>query len=606
MTGAPAPDGRPAAPRAQRWTALRRLLAAVLFAAGAALVAAVPASAHAQLEGSDPPAGVVLTSAPTHVTLVFGEPVEVADAGIQVYDDHLRRVDSGAVRPVDEQHNRITVALRPALARGTYTVSWHVSSADTHPVAGSFRFSVGAASTVTGAPPERGRNDLAGLLMGILRGVGYAGLALGPGMLLATLLLWPAGLQHRRHRRLLHGGLSLLLLSTVGGMLLQGVWASGRPLSALWSSPSTLDTHSRAFDMLYALRFYLLVAFGIALVSTLTFLPRPDVRRRRFFIVAVAGCTLALLVTWAMAGHAAVGDWNAVATVANVVHTLAMAVWLGGLVLLAVSLRGHEHRRELAEVLPAFSRLAFAAVALLAVTGTYMSVREVGSWNALVATTFGHTLLVKLAGVLVLLALGNLARRWVQRHLGPVGTDLPFVPAAPVLQAAGREGRRRHNPLPAPEQTSLPATGDLRRLRAGLWAEVGVGSGVLGLTAALVVIVPARQDYVAPLSRTVATPGMTVRVDVPNPRVGDATVHVTVRTPDGQALPVTGVSGSVTLRGAGLGPLPVRVRTAGGASRDGRLDGTVSFPVRGTWLVRLTVRTSPTDATALSVTVPVS
>ncbi|MCU1659863.1 MAG: ycnJ, partial [Pseudonocardiales bacterium] len=145
------------------------------------------ASAHAQLLGTDPHTNQVLATAPERVTLTFGEPVEVADNAIEVFDDHLDRVDTATVSGIPSDVNKVQVGLRPNLRRGTYTVSWHASSADTHPVSGTFSFSIGAPSRVTGKVPILGRNDSAGFLLGIVRVLGYAGLFLGPGALLITL-----------------------------------------------------------------------------------------------------------------------------------------------------------------------------------------------------------------------------------------------------------------------------------------------------------------------------------------------------------------------------------------------------------------------------------
>ena len=143
---------------------------------------------------------------------------------------------------------------------------------------------------VRGSVPGGGHNDLAGLFLGVLRWTGYLGLLLGPGVLLTALALWPAGLAGGRTRRLTLVGLSLLAVSTVGTMLLQGVWASGEPISALWSAPETLDSHSRRFAQVYALRSYLVLAFAGVLVAALSgsrprdrppTRPRPSARRSR-------------------------------------------------------------------------------------------------------------------------------------------------------------------------------------------------------------------------------------------------------------------------------------------------------------------------------------
>jgi copper transport protein len=158
-------------------------------------------SAHAQLEASDPPSGALMKTAPTRVTLTFGERVEVATNAIEVFDDHLQRVDTAKVARVPGDTNQIRVGLRANLRDGTYVVSWRVSSSDTHPVAGSLEFSVGAPSQVTGRIPGAGRrNEGAAVLLGLMRGVGYAGLVLAPGVLLVSALLWPAGLCSRRTR----------------------------------------------------------------------------------------------------------------------------------------------------------------------------------------------------------------------------------------------------------------------------------------------------------------------------------------------------------------------------------------------------------------------
>jgi copper transport protein len=584
----------------------------VLLSAIALTGLAGTASAHAQLEGSDPPSGEVLTSAPQQVTLTFGEPVEVSSGAVQVFDDHLRRVDNEQVSSVDGQRNRIRVTLHNGLGPGTYTVSWRVSSADTHPVSGTFPFSIGAPSQVTGTVPGAGRNDTAGVLLGVLRGVGYAGLVLAPGVLLVVLLLWPAGLADRRTRRLLWTGVSLLGTSTIGGMLLQGVWASGLPLSSIWAAPSTLDTHSRSFDTAFAMRFYLLVAFGVALAAAVLSAPKPVVahtkrdrraaarmpeRRqvpRRLLLGGAVGCTAALLITWSLAGHAAAGPQPLIAIASDLLHLSAMTVWLGGLAVLAVSLSSKTRASELATVLPRFSRVAFAAVMVLVVTGTYQAWREVGSLAALPATSFGRLLLAKLGGVILLLVLGNFARRWVQRHL----TRSP-VPAERAVARGAVAVLERDEP-----QSPQYGPAEIGRLRRGLAAELAIGMSVLALTAALVATVPGRQAYVAPFKQTVSTAGITVRMTIDAPRTGDTVLHVSTSTSDGRPKSVQKINGTLSLPSAGLGPLPVRVDRPDSVS--GEQNVGLTFPAQGQWTLRLTVQTSALDSTAVSVTVAVS
>lgn len=607
----------------------RRLALLVLVFVLALIAMTGTASAHAQLQGSDPPAGDVVATAPQQVTITLDESVEVAANAIQVFDDHLQRVDSARVTRVAGDGNRIQVGLRANLGNGTYTVSWHVSSADTHPVSGTFQFSVGAPSQVTGKVPGVGRNDSAAFLLGVMRGLGYAGLILAPGVLLVTLALWPAGLAYRRTRRMLYLGLALLGVSALGSMLLQGVAASGRPLSAMWSAPSSLDTHSRKFDTLYALRFYLLVLFGLVLVAAISTETKATARAaavavkpgrrpskaapapaagpllpRWAMFAAIVASTLALMTTWALAGHAAAGMQTAAAIVADLVHVLAMTVWLGGLALLTITLRPAERAGDLAAVLPRFSRLAFSCVAVLVVTGSYQTWRDVGSLDALRSTHFGHLLLIKLGAVLVVLGLGYHARRWVQGQLSPPSGSwhLPRLIPKPVTVHAASAATFTG----APEAPAANAPLPLRRLQLGLAGEVAIAAVVLGVTAALVVSVPSRQSYVRPFTQTLMASGLQVAVRIDAPRVGDTVLHVTARSTDGTPIPVTGIRGSLTQPAAKIGPLPLRLPNATGATGNGKQDIGLTFPAKGRWVVQLTIQTSSFDATAFSITARVT
>lgn len=101
-----------------------------------------PAAGHAGLVATDPGNDSVSDPAPRSVTLRFNEPVESAFGAIRIYDSQARRVDDGRVARPDEQTLRVGIAWH--LRRGTYTVAWRVTSADAHPVSGTFVFHVEA------------------------------------------------------------------------------------------------------------------------------------------------------------------------------------------------------------------------------------------------------------------------------------------------------------------------------------------------------------------------------------------------------------------------------------------------------------------------------
>lgn len=110
----------------------------------ATLIPAQAASAHAELETSNPEANSVIGSAPAVVTLTFGEKLMVmegqADANeVQVTNSASERVDKGDFQVTGEV---LTVSLKPDLADDTYKVTYRVVSEDGHPIDGVYEFEV--------------------------------------------------------------------------------------------------------------------------------------------------------------------------------------------------------------------------------------------------------------------------------------------------------------------------------------------------------------------------------------------------------------------------------------------------------------------------------
>ena len=122
---------------------------------------------------------------------------------------------------------------------------------------------------------------------------------------------------------------------------------------------------------------------------------------------ATAALVLSVLLVLAPAasGHASVG--GLFTFVVDVVHVEAAAAWTGGLLFLLLALRFADDRWARArEWVPAFSALAVLSVAVLLVAGVINGYLEVRTWSGLWETTYGRLLLVKVALVLPLLALG--------------------------------------------------------------------------------------------------------------------------------------------------------------------------------------------------------
>ncbi|MGA9778212.1 MAG: copper homeostasis periplasmic binding protein CopC [Limisphaerales bacterium] len=115
----------------QRWC-----LAGVLF-----LALQSQAWAHAFLDHADPKVGSTVTNSPAEVKIWFTQELEPAFSSIQVADAQGKEVDKKDTH-LDSKDKSLLVVSLPQLAAGTYMVTWHVVSVDTHRTQGHFEFTV--------------------------------------------------------------------------------------------------------------------------------------------------------------------------------------------------------------------------------------------------------------------------------------------------------------------------------------------------------------------------------------------------------------------------------------------------------------------------------
>lgn len=110
--------------------ACRRLLGAFALGLLFAGLWAAPASAHSSLIASDPGPGATVEEAPETVTLSFTEGVQSAANGIRIFDDRGRTVAGVGRSYHPAGKSELLAAGLPQMERGTYIVTWRVSSDD--------------------------------------------------------------------------------------------------------------------------------------------------------------------------------------------------------------------------------------------------------------------------------------------------------------------------------------------------------------------------------------------------------------------------------------------------------------------------------------------
>ncbi|HEX2040101.1 MAG TPA: copper resistance protein CopC [Acidimicrobiales bacterium] len=526
---------------------MRSRLAALLLSfavpVGLCLVAG-RADAHAIVRETRPAADEVAATAPSSVTMRFNETVELAFGSLRVYDTRGRRVDRGEARHVDGA-STVRVGLDDDLPDGTYTVTWHVVSADGHPIREAFVFHVGA----PGDRPEgiarellageSGAGRWEGLLAGVARWALFGALLVLGGVVAFPLLVSSEAEQERR--RLFAVAWAVALASTVVGFVVQGAVAGRQPLLDALSPEVLADVAGTRYGTVALARLALL---GVLLV----------VRRTRVLAVVAV---LAVSATPGLAGHAGTTSPVALNVAADVVHVAAAATWVGGLVVLLA------WRRLDAGVVGRFSTVAGAAVAAVVASGLVRSWAEVRSLDAL-DERYGVLLLLKVGAVAAMVGFGFLNRRVL----------LP------------RQAERG------------------RSLVRSMAAETTIAVVVLALTALLVNQAPARVTggTDGPFETHVALGAHRVHVLVDPAEVGENAVHLTATTERGAPAPVESMQVLFRLPDADIGPLVADGRrlAPGHFVVQGR-----QLSQAGRWVVEIVAVTGRFEEARTRLTVPV-
>jgi copper transport protein len=523
---------------------VRRLALAVLGALFLLVYGAGAASAHASLQSSTPAQGSVLKASPGLVTLHLSEPVGTALSAISVLDAAGHDVAAGDLLRPGNAPTDLAVAVPPQLADGTYLVVWRAVSDDSHPTTGQFSFSVGTAGQVATAVSP-GPDPTVGALLGFGRLLGFVGVATFLGGVAFLVLCWPSGRTSSVARRTLAGGWLLALAGALSTFLLQGPYGAGLSLSHVFDGALINGVAGTPYGTALLVRLGLLV-----LTAAVAWLVVRRVDRRidaAFGVVAVA-----TLVTFPYTGHPSVGSQVPLAVVSDLLHLVAMCVWFGGLLQLAVVVLPDEQPDVVRTAATRFSRYAMASVVLLVATGLYQAWREAGIAGSLTATHYGRLLLVKTAIVVGVLLVAQFSRRWVGS-----------------------------------------ATAGVRGLGLTVSLETAMVVVVLAVTSLLVTGVPARTDYRPASDLHLATGSVHLELSVRPTATRVVDVRVDSTDASGRPLELKDLALSLQLGAPATGPLTVHLAAIGSTQFQAT---DVELPYTGQWAVILVATTVDTVA----------
>jgi copper transport protein len=570
---------------------LRRALpgwAAALLATLAILLG-VPAaaSAHATVSATSPSAGERLEAAPAEVTVRFNEPVELAFGALRVYDAQGRQVGRGETFRPGGDSKAIGIRLPAELPSGGCTATYRVLSADSHPVSGGFVFAIGS-----GGPPAAGVDALlAGSESGpitttalsAVRAVQYGAIALAIGAFAFALACWapvagelaqsPRAAFRRATRRLLVVVAGAGLLASLAGVVLQATVGSGDSVWDALAAGPVGDVLGTRFGVVW-----IAAAAAWSLLGALA-ATGSNWGRGRLAIGLLLTGALALLP--ALGGHAAAESPRGPLVMLNVAHVVGAGAWLGGVAMLVFVLRratrtveGDQRGRLLATVVSRFSTLAAAAIALVLLSGVGQSLLYVSAPGQLTSTAYGRALLVKLATLAAILALGAVQRSRV----------LPRLRAAAARPGTGAAGRR---------------------LRQVLLVELGVGVLAIAATGALATYAPSEVAASAgPVSRTAQVGPARLDLTVDPAAPGPNALHLYLfdrrdGTPFDRVVELTA---KAELPAKDIAPIEIDLRPAGAGHWTAPA---APLAPAGTWTLGVRARVSDFDAYEAALEVPI-
>lgn len=585
---------------------MKRRALLIVVAVAALCVPGGTAAAHAVLESSSPSDGQRLDAPPDEIRLEFNEPVTLTQGGLRIHDASGDQVPLGALGDTDSA-DVIRVPLDERPGDGSYIVTWRVASADGHPVAGALVFSVGDPDEIAASLVRQvfagGDDPLVGLVVVLVRWLGYLTLLVAAGGV--AFLAWVADQRDRATlarvvAQVAAAGAALALLAVP----VQAAQVSGEGFVAILRADQLGAALTGSLGLQSVLQAFALIAVAFA------------VRHGGARVLLTAGLPAAVVAALAVvvAGHTRTTEPLWLTVVADAVHVLAAALWLGGLVLLWSAMRRRRFADDAvgaARTVARFSLLATIAVGAVGVAGLVLSWLLVRTVPALLSTGYGRVLIVKVLLAVVVMAAGAYNhRRLVPAVAAAVDGPLRLrTPAAVGVAHAGGGGSDSPDPPyhtdVAADAAPPPAARAWRRLRTTVRLEVAGLVLVVAATAVVVGMQPAAEaaGVTGALNTSVAVgDGSRLSITVDPNSAGYNEIHLFLLDDTGRPADVTELELRMTLPDQDIGPI---VRAPSTVSPGHWLHAGRELAVPGRWQIEAVIGVSRFEQRRVPVTADV-
>jgi len=539
-----------------------------------------PVHAQNTLEESDPTDGQVLASSPREIRLTFAEPI--GDANLLNIACDSDPFTEHSPPEVGDNGRSLVVEIVQPMPAADCEVSWQVSETTGEPgIEGSFGFTVqatpsttpgattaagptttrpaGAATTSEGGDDEvLDASDVSGGAIWIGRVLSTFGVAVLFGALVLIVAAWPEGPEYVIAVRFLRSVWLIGLLGTLLFVVALTAAVNDESFGHGLNPSGWLDLLDAGWAGRAAIaRLVLVVASGWVVLRPERVID-PTTQLPAIGIPALAVVTLGLSRTG--------GEWEVIGVIAGVTHSIAMAIWIGSVVLLARVVLAGPGEEDLVHAVRGFTRISGSVIVVTVASGLIQLYRLDG--GELFGESHGRVLLLKtlLVAAMVFVALT----------------------ASQVV----------HTRLARASDLSVPMA---HRLRRAFGTQAVLGVAVLALSGWLLALepgkLPADEGPDFAVTETVTDPeaGADLTVSLDPGRVGMNRLRVEVREP------ATGLSALVLTFvppvGSDANEVIQRIPLRGAGIADSGPDGGVPLNVAGAWTLQVSARTPTGDVT---------
>ena len=400
------------------------------------------AEAHGVQVSSNPAPNSQVAQSPKTITVNFSEAIEPSVSTIQLWDQSAKQVPLPSAEFPTSDHKTMTVSGPSNLPPGIYTVIWrNLSTVDGHTWAGSFPFTVlgpggavpkGAVPKSLFKPPSNGPSSLDSaarwiVLLGsavMLGGTAYVLFIVHP----STRRVSPetGALLRKLSRTVLITTTAIAVFFVLQGSLLQ-----------LISQADKLGGLGKADDLLRDTRsgHFLIARQGLLAIALLAVFLVSRARSGASQVFALGLLLLAsvgVLLTLSLVSHsAAASDGSFWTSAVDIFHLLAAALWIGMLVHIGLAmprwldeLKGVPRTLFAAESFRRFSLIATVSVVVIMASGVLSALVQFTAWSDLWTSSYGWSLVAKMALMLPLLAMAGLNAFYLGRRVEVAGMQL--------------------------------------------------------------------------------------------------------------------------------------------------------------------------------------